>query len=94
MQGWEDDTISLADGFTTVWALDNPADTFRYVSVEALGSQSLANNACCGNDYEIDAVAGLTAQGKGVGKVPEPGTLLLIAVSGVAAIASRRRRIR
>ena len=94
MQGWEIDTISLADGFTTVWGLANPADTFRFVSVSAVGSQSLADVGCCGNDDEIDAVAGLTAQGTGVGSVPEPGTLALLLATTLAGLRTSRRRLR
>lgn len=98
LQGWEADSTSLADGFTTVWALSNPADTFRYVSVAAVGSQSLAlPSICggtCGTDDEIDAVAGLTVGGTGVGTVPEPGTLMLVAAAVAAGLGMRRRVIR
>jgi hypothetical protein len=91
MQGWEDDAISLADGFTTVWTLADPAATFRYVSVAGVGSQAL--RPFFGDDDEIDAVAGLTVNGGGVGAIPEPETyaLMLAGLAGVGLAARRRR---
>lgn len=76
MQGWEADNTSLADGFTTVWALADPAATFRYVSVAGVGSQAL--RPFSGDEDEIDAVAGLTVSGGGVGPIPEPETYALM----------------
>lgn len=91
LQGWEDDSIALADGFTTVWKLPGGA-TFRYVSVRSIGSGAL--QPVFGNEDEIDAVGGLTVSGGGLGTpVPEPMSLLLMG-SGLAALRfTRRRRI-
>lgn len=91
MQGWEADSTSLADGFTTVWTLSDPSATFRYVSVAAVGSQAL--RPFFGDDDEIDAVAGLTATGGGVGAVPEPETYALI-LGGLGLIGWKARRQR
>jgi len=87
--GWEDDTTSLADGYTTVWQLPGGL-TFQYVSVEAVGSGAI--QPFTGDEDEIDAVAGLTAEGTGVGvTVPEPITLTLFG-AGLAGTAALRRR--
>jgi len=91
MQGWESDATALADGFTTVWTLADPTATFRYVSVSAVGSQALLPFS--GDDDEIDAVAGLTVSGGGVGAVPEPETYaLMLAGLGIVGFIARRRR--
>lgn len=91
LQGWELDSTSLADGFTTVWKLAGDA-TFRYVSVQGVGSQAL--QPIFGDEDEIDAVAGLTAEGLGVGgAIPEPGSLALAGLGLVALGYSRRRKI-
>ena len=91
MQGWESDATALADGFTTVWTLSDPAATFRYVSVAAVGSQAL--RPFFGDDDEIDAVAGLTVSGGGVGVVPEPQTYAMMLLGlGVVGFMARRRR--
>lgn len=92
MQGWEADSTALADGFTTVWTLADPTATFRYVSVAGVGSQAL--RPFSGDEDEIDAVAGLTVTGGGVGAVPEPETYaLMLAGLGLVGWVARRRRI-
>jgi hypothetical protein len=93
MQGWQSDSVALADGFTTVWTLPSPTDTFRFVSVQAIGSQAF--QPIFGSEDEIDAVAGLTAQGTGVGPpIPEPETyaLMLVGLGALSFVARRRRR--
>lgn len=89
LEGWEPDSVALADGFTTVWKLPGSA-TFQYVSVAAMGSQAIYPGV--GNENEIDAVAGLTANGGAV--TPEPGTLALLTAGslGLGACVWRRRR--
>jgi hypothetical protein len=85
LQGWEVDATALADGFTTVWKLPGN-QTFRYVSVRSVGSQALGSPY--GDEDEIDAVGGLTAQGQGL--LPEPTTLLLM-LTGIGVLGAKRR---
>lgn len=93
MQGWQADTVALADGFTTVWTLASPSDTFRYVSVQGVGSQAL--HPVFDTEDEIDAVAGLTASGTSVPTIPEPETYaLMLAGLGLVSFAAQRRRRR
>ena len=91
LEGWESDSISIADAITTVWKLPGGA-TFQYVSFAAMGSQALgygtASGYAPGNDAELDAIAGLSANGL---PVPEPGSLLLVGAALAAMVFSRRR---
>ncbi|MEQ1603087.1 MAG: PEP-CTERM sorting domain-containing protein [Methylophilaceae bacterium] len=90
LQGWEADNTSLADGFTTVWKLAGGA-TFQYVSLQGVGSQAL--QPLYGDEDEIDAVAGLTADGGSVvTSVPEPSSFALAGLGLVALGYSRRRK--
>lgn len=94
LQGWQADSTSLADGFTTVWTLASPSDTFRYVAVQGVGSQAL--RPLSDIEDEIDAVAGLSASGGSVNMpIPEPETYaLMLAGLGLVTVAARRRRDR
>lgn len=87
LEGWQADNTALADGFTTVWKLPGNA-TFRYVSVQAVGSGAL--QPIFGDEDEIDAVAGLSVQGEGLG-VPAPAASLL-GLCGFGLLCLTRRR--
>lgn len=90
-EGWSANP-DISDGYTTVWEL-GPGQTARYASVTA-GNNGNPDSTFYYNssDNEIDAVAGLTEQGGGVGRVPEPSTLLLLG-SGLFGFAALRKRI-
>ncbi len=91
LQGWQPDSIAIADGFTTVWKLPGN-QTFRYVSVQGVGSQAL--HPIYGYEDEIDAVAGLTVSGTGVA-VPEPTSWLLVLTAlGLVSVSAYQRRYR
>lgn len=86
--GWSPDP-NVSDGFVAVYQLPSAA-TFRYVSVTWGGPGSIQRDG----DNEIDAVAGLTAGGGGVG-TPEPASTLLMGL-GLAAVGlmARRKKVR
>lgn len=89
LQGWQPDSVAIADGFTTVWKLPGN-QTFRYVSVQGVGSQAL--HPIFGYENEIDAVAGLTVSGTGVA-VPEPASwILVLTLIGVVSFPVLGRR--
>ncbi len=96
LEGWEADSVSKADAFTTVWKLPTNT-TFRYLSFQAMGSQAFGygqpGGFAPGGDAEIDAVAGLTEDNLPV-TVPEPGSLWLVAGAMAWLTASRRKQRR
>jgi len=90
LEGWRADSVDINDGFTTVWKLPSNA-TFRYVSVEAVGSQAIPGYV--GDEDEIDAVAGLTAEGRSVvTPLPSSAWAGLALIVGVAAVRVRKTR--
>jgi hypothetical protein len=93
LQGWQLDSVALADGYTTVWTLASPSDTFQYVSVQGIGSKAF--QPVFGDEDEIDAVAGLTAEGQTVVPgIPEPETyaLMLAGLGALGFVARRQKR--
>jgi hypothetical protein len=85
--GWSPDP-NIADGFVAQYQLSG-GQTFRYVSVTWGGPGAIQRDG----DNEIDAVGGLTVTGGGVGQVPEPASMLLVAAGLLAAgVGARRKR--
>ena len=84
--GWEADP-TISDGFVAVYQLPG-GGTFSHVSVTWGGPGSIQQDG----DNEIDAVAGLTQGGGGVGGVPEPASALLVGLGLLALGAARRKR--
>lgn len=97
LEGWESDSIALADAFTTVWKVPGGA-TFQYVSFQPLGSQAFGygtpGGPAGGGDAEIDAIAGLTADNQPVTPVSEPSTAALAALACLGLFGLRRNEPR
>lgn len=89
--GWDANAAAAADDGVTVWTLLSNT-TFRYVSVTAGNDGTHGGSRFASSDHEIDAVAGLTEQGGGLG-VPEPGSLALLA-TGILPLLGLKRRNR